>query len=93
MLLIVCPFCGERDEVEFRWGGEGGLVRPGPAEAVSEEAWRAYLFERTNPRGPVVERWVHFGGCKQWLNVARDTRTHVISAVWPMGEDPPKGAA
>ena len=28
MLLIPCPWCGERDETEFRCGGEAHIARP-----------------------------------------------------------------
>ncbi|MGH6719268.1 MAG: sarcosine oxidase subunit delta, partial [Alphaproteobacteria bacterium] len=35
MLLIACPFCGPRDETEFRCGGESHIIRPGPAPEVS----------------------------------------------------------
>jgi sarcosine oxidase subunit delta len=29
MLLIECPWCGPRDEIEFSYGGEAHRVRPG----------------------------------------------------------------
>ena len=28
MLIITCPFCGPRDEVEFACGGEAHIARP-----------------------------------------------------------------
>ena len=37
------------------------------------------------------ERWVHSLGCRRWFNVARDTVTHEIRAVYRMGEQPPEG--
>ena len=27
MLRITCPFCGERDYTEFRYGGDASLIR------------------------------------------------------------------
>ena len=45
MLLIECPWCGERAESEFTCGGEGGVSRPGAPEALSDEAWGDYLFK------------------------------------------------
>ena len=30
MLIITCPFCGPRDEVEFACGGEAHITRPLP---------------------------------------------------------------
>lgn len=80
MLRIQCPWCGPRDEPEFRWGGEVPLVRPGPPEAVSAQAWAEYLFMRENPKEFVRERWVHALGCRQWFVVVRSTVTHEIRA-------------
>lgn len=72
MLLIPCPHCGERPEIEFRCGGEAHIRRPDPATA-SDEDWAAYLFLRRNPKGRHVERWHHLHGCGRWFNAARDT--------------------
>ena len=90
MLLISCPFCGPRDEIEFRSGGQSHIARPGPAAEVSDEAWGAYLFERENPKGDHKERWVHAAGCRQWFNVVRDTVTHEIRAVYAMTDQAPE---
>ena len=89
MLLIACPWCGPRDEIEFHCGGQSHIARPGPAEAVSDQAWGAYLFGRDNPKGVHRERWVHAAGCRRWFNVARDTTSHRILAVYKMGEPSP----
>ena len=87
MLLIACPWCGPRDEIEFRCGGQTHITRPGPH--CSDEDWGRYLFERLNTRGAHLERWVHAYGCRQWFNVARDTVSHRILAVYRMGEAAP----
>ena len=55
------------------------------AEAVSDEAWADYLYYRENPKGEHRERWLHNAGCRQWFNIARDTITHHILAVYEMG--------
>ena len=73
MLLIPCPWCGERDETEFRCGGEAHIVRPRQPSALSDDAWADYLFMRTNPKGMHVERWRHVHGCGRWFNLVRDT--------------------
>lgn len=93
MLLIDCPNCGPRAETEFRCGGETHIQRPGPHGDVNDEAWADYLFYRQNPKGEHRERWVHSAGCRQWFNVARDTVTHRIVAVYPMGETLPAAGA
>ena len=91
MLLIDCPFCGPRDEDEFRCGGESHVERPGPAQDVDDARWSDYLHNHSNPRGPNLERWCHTAGCGQWFNLARDTSTHRILAVYRMGEEAPAG--
>ncbi len=87
MLRIPCPYCGTRDESEFRFGGESHVERPGLE--VSDAEWADYLFNRNNPKGLHYERWCHTYGCGQWFNVVRDTFTHEIYAVYRMGEVKP----
>ena len=89
MMLIPCPFCGPRDENEFRCADEGHIVRPEPYSGVTKEAWADYLFYRDNPKGLVVERWRHQFGCGLWFNVVRDTVTHEIKAVYEMTDAKP----
>ena len=90
MLLIDCPFCGPRDEVEFRCGGQTHIERPAPPEQTDDARWAEYLYLRDNPRGWHFERWLHFAGCRQWFNVARHTVTHEIRAVYPFGQPRPR---
>ena len=92
MLLIDCPWCGEREESEFTCGGEAHLTRPADSEHVSDEVWGEYVFMRKNPKGRHLERWYHSHGCGRWFNVARSTVTHEIEAVYRMGESPPEEA-
>ncbi|HJO71250.1 MAG: sarcosine oxidase subunit delta [Rhodospirillales bacterium] len=89
MLLIPCPWCGQRDESEFTYGGEAHIVRPAEPDAVSDTEWADYLFMRTNPKGAHRERWMHVHGCGRWFNVARHTVTHEIAAAYKVGEAPP----
>ncbi len=88
MLRIPCPYCGLRDQDEFKFGGEGHITRPEKPEQASDAEWANYLFYRENPMGNHYERWVHNYGCRQWFNVARDTVTHEITEVYLMGEQP-----
>ncbi len=90
MLLIACPWCGPRDETEFRCGGEGHIERPADPARLSHAEWADYLFMRKNPKGLHHERWVHSHGCRRWFNVARDTVSHDIVAVYEMGARPPE---
>jgi heterotetrameric sarcosine oxidase delta subunit len=75
MLLIKCPWCGEREETEFRYGGQAGIAYPADPEALSNKEWAEYLFFRDNPKGVFAERWVHAHGCRRWFNAMRDTVT------------------
>ncbi len=90
MLLIACPWCGPRDEVEFAYGGEAHIAAPANPAALSDAAWAEYLFMRTNPKGRHHERWVHVHGCRRWFNVERDTATERILAVYPAGSPAPQ---
>ncbi len=89
MLLIDCPWCGPRDEVEFGYGAEAHIARPAAPERLPDEAWADYLFMRKNTKGVYLERWVHSHGCRRWFNMARDTYSHEILAVYRIGEAPP----
>ena len=89
MLKIDCPFCGPRDEVEFRCGGQSHITRPGPHGEVSDARWSEYLHQRINPKGFHYERWLHVYGCRQWFNLARCTVTHEIRAIYRMTDPKP----
>jgi|HigsolmetaAR203D_1030402.scaffolds.fasta_scaffold00088_2 heterotetrameric sarcosine oxidase delta subunit len=89
MFVISCPWCGPREQREFSYGGEAHIVRPRNADELTDEAWADYLFMRKNPKGLHYERWVHSHGCRRWFNVARNTATDEILAVYRMGEAPP----
>ena len=92
MLLLDCPHCGPRAESEFRCGGQSHVIRPEPYDAVSDQEWADYLYWRDNPKGIHLERWHHQYGCQRWFNVARDTTSHVITAIYSMLDKAP-GAA
>jgi heterotetrameric sarcosine oxidase delta subunit len=89
MLRIACPWCGPRDEIEFHCGGQSRVPRPQPWAGASDAEIGAYFFLRDNPKGVHHERWVHAAGCRQWFNVARDTVTHEVIAVYRLDENPP----
>ena len=87
MLRIECPWCGVRDEIEYSFGGESHVTRP---MLDSDDAtWADYLFNSENPKGVHYEHWMHKYGCGRWFNIARDTVTHEICAVYKMGEAKP----
>ena len=87
MLQIDCPWCGRRDEDEFHCGGQSHIQRP--SLDCSDAEWGDYLFMRINPKGVSLERWRHTYGCRQWFNVARDTVSHRILAVYDMTDPAP----
>jgi heterotetrameric sarcosine oxidase delta subunit len=89
MLLIPCPWCGERDETEFHCGGQSHIARPTDADRLTDAEWADYLYMRENPKGLHFERWLHSSGCRRWFNVARDTVTHEIIAVYRMTDARP----
>ncbi|MBP7003198.1 sarcosine oxidase subunit delta [Amaricoccus sp.] len=78
-MRIACPLCGERDLREFTYRGAAVLLdRPEVGDAA---AFDAYLHLRDNPAGPNAELWHHAFGCRAWLRVVRDTRSHAIREV------------
>ena len=88
MLLIDCPFCGPRPEVEFRHGGEAHVARPVRPGEVDDAAWSEHLFVRNNPRGLHAERWNHQHGCGRWFNAIRDTYTDAFVETYRAGAEP-----
>jgi len=88
MLNITCPFCGEREELEFSCGGEAHIARPLAENNISDAEFADYLFLRDNPKGVFLERWRHASGCRRWFNMVRDTVSHEIIEIYPMGALP-----
>lgn len=84
MLVIRCPWCGERAESEFNYGGEAGIARPAQPEQLSDEQWGDYLFMRKNPLGLHHEQWVHTHGCRRWFVAQRDTRSYAFTSTEPL---------
>lgn len=76
MLLIRCPWCGDRNETEFHYGGQAHVRHPEDPHALDDQQWGRYLFVRDNPRGEFAERWSHSAGCRRWFNIRRDTVTN-----------------
>ncbi len=89
MLLIPCPYCGPRPEIEFRCCGEAHIARPLVPTDVSDEAFERYLYIRSNPKGMHYERWRHVHGCARFFNVARNTVSDRIEASYPIGQTAP----
>ena len=86
MLVIRCPWCGERDEVEFSYGGQAHIAYPKDPSALSDAEWAKFLFLRDNPKGLFKERWLHAHGCRRWFNAERHTVTHEIRRTYKPGE-------
>ena len=77
MLLIPCPWCGERAQIEFTYGGDAAPRVPvDPVVDLRSSVDQVYL--RANPRGPHSELWHHGAGCRRWFTLRRDTLTHAV---------------
>jgi methylglutamate dehydrogenase subunit B len=79
-MRIRCPFCGERGSGEFTYLG-ADVSRPNPDTPQAHSEFFEAVYVRENPAGKHEELWYHASGCRSWLIVARDTRTHEIFAV------------
>jgi heterotetrameric sarcosine oxidase delta subunit len=84
-MRIPCPFCGERDLHEFVYHGDATTRRPTTSEEVSPEQERDHyvdsIYFLDNPLGAHTGLWYHRFGCRSWLTVTRDTRSHEILSV------------
>jgi len=89
MLLIPCPFCGERPELEFVYGGQAHLPRPADPGSLTPQQWADYLYRRDNPKGAHAERWRHTHGCGRFFNALRDTTTDHFLASYQLSEARP----
>ena len=87
MLNIKCPYCGDRSQKEFAYGGDGTVVRPELNQQISDEKWDEFVYLRKSPRGKHIELWHHIAGCRQWFKVQRDTVTHEIFKTAKMNEE------
>lgn len=90
MLILTCPYCDiVCDETELTPGGEAHLTRHGPGS--SDDDFKAYLFNRKNPKGVHFERWRHAYGCGKWFHAARHTTTLEVFGTYPAQTlEPPK---
>ena len=84
-MRIECCYCGVRSSEEFSYLGDATLVRPENLDETEDDAvrqrWHDYVYLRDNPAGPHRELWQHVSGCRAWLVVTRNTRTHEIVGV------------
>jgi len=87
MILIPCPHCGPRAQIEFNYRGDATVTRPDPATATTGE-WLDHVYLRDNPRGPHLEWWQHTGGCRAWIKVRRNTTTHQVTGAWVADGEP-----
>jgi heterotetrameric sarcosine oxidase delta subunit len=76
MMRLNCPWCGTPHVTR-------------PTLDAGDDEWSDYLFNKENPKGIHYEQWMHKFGCGRWFNIARDTVTHEIHAVYDMGEPKP----
>ena len=89
MLLIPCPYCGPRPEIEFTYGGEAHIARPptrprsptrhGPSSSTCAPTRRACT--------PSAGGTLH--GCGRFFNALRDTVSDTFLATYKIGEQRP----
>jgi sarcosine oxidase subunit delta len=89
MLLITCPYCGERPELEFRNMGEAHIARPAFSDRLTDDDWAEFLYLRSNPKGLIMERWRHVHGCARFFNAVRHTVTDKFVTTYKVGDPKP----
>jgi sarcosine oxidase subunit delta len=80
-MRIGCPYCGARGVQEFLYHGDATVRRPADGGAAATADWVDYVYFRNNPDGVHQELWYHTAGCRAWLVVTRDLRSHEILSV------------
>ncbi len=91
-MRINCPLCGLRDLEEFSYHGDAKQARKRPSNGGMDIAkrkpsekemaqWVDYVYLRDNIAGKHDEIWQHSAGCRQFLQITRDTKNHEIFAV------------
>ncbi|MBG6118464.1 sarcosine oxidase subunit delta [Sphingobium sp. JAI105] len=75
-MRIPCPYCGERDSLEFSYKSDAAPKRP--IDSASVETFVDYVYFRNNPAGVIREHWYHANGCRNWIILERDTISHQI---------------
>jgi sarcosine oxidase subunit delta len=80
MQLFNCHFCGPRDQSEYTYLREAAAI-PGLEAGTAD--WQQFVYERENPCGANTEWWQHTNGCRQILQIVRDTRTHTVLDICP----------
>jgi len=91
MLLITCPYCGPRPEIEFAARGEAHVARCAPdadGDRIAE-----FLYVRANTRGYLAERWRHVSGCGRFFNAVRHTVTDKFVTTYEVDDPRPDLAA
>jgi sarcosine oxidase subunit delta len=93
MLLIACPYCGERPEIEFVYAGEAHIARPAEPSLLDDAQWAEFLYHRSNRRGIHHERWRHIHGCGRFFNAVRHSVSDIFAATYKVGEPSPVAAS
>lgn len=88
MQLFSCPFCGLRNEREFRFAGEAGKVRPDTTVAVDAASWAAYQYTQRNEKGEVREIWSHMP-CSEMFVMVRDSVSMEVLGTVALRKDQP----
>jgi heterotetrameric sarcosine oxidase delta subunit len=77
-MRILCPHCGDRPIDEFVPSGAAPGKRPETSTEMAD--WVDYVYLRDNVAGQHRELFYHVSGCRTWLIVTRDTRSHAVGA-------------
>ena len=90
-MRIPCCYCGPRGNEEFIYLGDAIPTRPKadatlPLDEAAHRQWADYVYLRDNPTGVHRELWQHVAGCRAWLVLTRNLRTHAILKVEPARE-------
>ena len=90
MLLIRCPYCGERPEIEFRHGGRGAHRAPARSGvAVATPNGRTIFTTAPIRRACTPSAGATSHGCGRFFNALRDTISDFFLTTYKLGEPRP----
>lgn len=78
MIYINCPYCGERNEDEFVYGGDIEHRRPEDPASMTDAEWCEYIYTVPNVKGWATEHWWHVRGCNRWITIQRNSASNEV---------------
>ena len=80
MLLIECPWCGERDQTEFSCHGEAHITRPRDPDALTQV--HHLTADESNPKLDAPQPVVLLGNGSAYVRPDARTVDEMLRLIW-----------